>query len=207
MKKYLILICLICFLSSCSKKNDKYGIHLYNMCKSKYSTFFTHFPDKIPKKNVSFNYIPSEFINDINYFGFQLFLKYRNDNQKRKYLNINQYDTVDTINIYNNDSIAYITSIKKYCNNERDSFNYKFYPIPDILEEIEMFSDMLGYFAYTKDLKNYEFYLIEYKDSIVYREQRYNHCPIINNLLNHGYSRGVVLNEKDKFILYWLYFW
>lgn len=207
MKKYLIIICLLCFLSSCSHKNEKYLTNLYYMYKSQYSMFFTHFPVKIPNKNISFNYIPSEYINDINYFGFQLFLKYKNDFQKRKYFNINQYDTIDAITISNNDSIAYITSIKKYCNNAGDSFNYKFYPIPDILEEMEMFSNMLGDFAYSEDLSNYEFYLIEYKDSIVYKEQIYNYCPIINNILHHGYSRGVVLNEKDKFIFYWLYFW
>jgi hypothetical protein len=61
--------------------------------------------------------------------------------------------------------------------------------------------------SFSPDWNDYHFYLIEFENKIIYEEQKNNSCLLLERELGHGFSRGVMLNEKDKILFFWLYFW
>jgi len=103
----------------------------------------------------------------------------------------------------------FLTTIRNYCDSIESDKNYVVYPYPNVQHRLKIISEEQGEkINYSLDLKNYVYYIVEIQDSIIYEEQKTNlYCPILEKQLKHGYSRGVVVNEKDKILFYWLYFW
>ena len=203
---------LLLSLSACKNRSER----LYVEYKSKYlKKHTTHFPNNLPENSRRYNSFLPLATEYINYWGFDLLIKYENEEEKNKYLQSIQEEFIDTL-IKNNDSILLLTTIKYFCDSTATN-KYTIFPVPDIQNEILLinYSFLNGVniglledtISFSPDWNDYHFYLIEFENQIIYEEQKNNSCLLLERELGHGFSRGVMLNEKDKILFFWLYFW
>ena len=203
----VLLTVLLYFLNnSFNSLSVSYMSELYKESIATYPNELTsHFPKEIAKRGFSFGGPTPKAYYALNYSGFDLFMNYNDDKEKEKYLKEIKDKFIDTTIIQEN-KVLFLTTIRNYCDSIES--DYIVYPYPDIQDYVKILSEEQGEkIHYSPELKYYTYYLIEKKDTIIYEEQKTNHCPILEKELKHGYSRGVMVNEKDKILFYWLYFW
>ncbi|KAF5056899.1 hypothetical protein DSECCO2_362410 [anaerobic digester metagenome] len=201
----LLLLAMI----GCKMDHVKQSNKRYKDYKSEYSKEYTnHFPEEILSKGVSFGGPLPTALDRRHYWGLELFAQYEDDQQKDFYIAQANLYLTNPLKVSGND-VVFLTNVKEFCDSNQSNIQYKVFPLPNVQLEVQMLNEAVFYdeIVYSKDWKDYQFFLIEHKDTIIYEEQRTNCCPLLQSELSHGFSRGVVVNEKDKFLFFWLYFW
>jgi hypothetical protein len=203
---FVFICCATVFFGSCQHNKSSVFNDMYQKYIKQYTKEYTsHFPKSIPEKGVSFDGPLPAGAYALHYWGFQLLINYEDDKQKDGYLEEAQDELTNKISVSGN--FVFLTNMNDYCDSVEDSANYSVYPFPNVQKEVSIINEIGYNIQYSKDWNDYKFYLIEQKDTIMYDEQKTNSCQLLEQKLGHGYSRGVVINEKDKILFFWLYFW
>jgi hypothetical protein len=167
----------------------------------------SHFPKEIIVQRYSYTNLIVAGYYALHYSGFELFINYTDDKERENLLREIKEKFIDTT-IIQGDNILFLNTISNYCDSVDNNKNYIIYPYPNVQEYVKIQNEeQVEKINYSLDLKESVYYVIEIKDTIIYEEQKTNYCSILEKELKHGYSRGVMLNKKDKFLFYWLYFW
>jgi len=208
----LSFVFLLFFKSSCNQstsfnQNDLSANNIYKTYKERLADYprelISHFPKELTAKKISFSCPAPAGYYALHYSGFELFINYTDN--KEKYLEEIKDKFIDT-SIFQESNVLFLSTICDYCDSTESE--YVVYPYPDIQNHLKVLSEVQEEkIQFSLDLKDYTYYLIEKKDTIIYEEQKTNYCPLLEKELGHGYSRGVMVNEKDKILFYWLYFW
>lgn len=207
---YLFFSCfLVLALVGCKMDYVKQSNKRYKEYKSEYSKEYTnHFPEEILSKDVSFGGPLPAALDRRHYWGLELFAHYLDDQQKDFYLAHADSYLTNPIKV-SGENLIFLTNIKEFCDSNQSNIQYKVFPLPNVQMEVQILNDVVfsDSIVYSKDWNDYQFFLIEHNDTIIYEEQRINNCPLLQSVLSHGFSRGVVVNENDKILFFWLYFW
>jgi hypothetical protein len=206
-KQIFLFLFVLFVLIRCSESFPQINT-LYKKAKSDYSQeLVSHFPQKLPNKGVSHGGPNPAAAYAYCYWGFHLFINYDTEKELESYLQEIQDDFIDTV-IFQSGNFISFGNIRDYCDSVQFNTQYSVYPYPDIQEQIKIQSEIWEEeIEHSTDWKDYTYYIIEQKDTIIFEEQKTNKCDLLEQELGHGYSRGIVLNEKDKILFYWLYFW
>ncbi len=201
---FLLLTIVGCKMNHLEQLNKRYKEY-----KSEYPKEYTnHFPEEVLSKDISFGGPLPAALDSRHYWGLELLAQYEDDQQKDFYIAQANLYLTNPLKVSGND-VVFLTNIKEFCDSNQRNIQYTVLPMPNVQMETQILNEIVfcDSIVFSKDWNDYQFFLIEHNDTVIFEEQRTNNCPFLQSILSHGFSRGVVVNEKDKILFFWLYFW
>jgi len=207
------IVCGICILIyGCQSKSNQQKYHLdYSKMKESFTTkHFAHFPSALNDSNYFFDIVPPSKAKDWKRSGVVLVRKLTQESAihlKRKIIDSVQYtykpgdSCLLVVNLFERKigGDVFLKRYKGFCNEE-------FVPIPNFSKTLKHLS--LNVFTKDNRLKNdFTMYVLEAEPGEFLPSGNLTEGIGLPEKWHNGYSRGIVINEKDGIIIYWLEIW